>query len=366
MMQFFKRVLGNGRETIARRELYLFKTGAVVRAYTNGDAFIEHLGYSFEPHVIKRGRHKSGTTLEKEVMDVEFSLQSELAQNLSRSELEELTTVEMFAYEGTQFNQFWSGRLVKVKPKSDGIMLQFETEYTKVGRNAVTRKIQGPCPYRVFSDECRLNKDDYAVKTTIKSIDKLSVVLRDLESYADNYFKIGMIEDPTGVLITIDESKQNSLILKRRYDSFSKYVIEDVQLAALFAAIDEKQLAFDTAQTELINAQADLVIKTQAEIDAQTVVDNAGPDNPNYQDLIDALALAQAEKLQAETVVSDKTATLSVAETELQAAKDAIPYVTLYPGCMRTPTACKAYGNMPNYGGFPFVPTDNPLERQVI
>ncbi|WP_374663934.1 phage BR0599 family protein [Acinetobacter sp.] len=366
MMQFFKRVLGNGRETIARRELYLFKTGSVVRAYTNGDAFVEHLGYSFEPHVLKRGRHKSSTSLEKEVMDIEFSLQSELAQNLSRSELEELTTVEMFAYEGTQFNQFWSGRLVKVKPKSDGITLQFETEYTKVGRNAVTRKIQGPCPYRVFSDECRLNKDDYAVKTTIKSIDKLNVVLRGLESYADNYFKIGMIEAPGGVLITIDESKQNSLILKRRYDSFSKYALDDAHLAALQAIITDKQLLLDAAQLELSNAQDDLAIKTQAEIDAHAAVDAADPEADGYQELLDALALAQTEKLQAETVVSDKTAALSVAETELRAAKDAIPHVTLYPGCMRTPAACKAYGNMPNYGGFPFVPTDNPLEKQVI
>ena len=352
MMQFFKRVLGNGRETIARRELYLFKTGAVVRAYTNGDAFVEHLGYSFEPHVLKRGRHKSGTALEKEVMDIEFSLQSELAQNLSRSELEELTTVEMFAYEGTEFNQFWSGRLVKVKPKSEGITLQFETEYTKVGRNAVTRRIQGPCPYRVFSDECQLNKDDYAVKTTIKGIDKLNVVLRDLESYADNYFKIGMIEAPGGVLITIDESKQNALVLKRRYDSFSKYVIDDAQLATLLADITNKQSFLDQAEIDLTNAKR-VFDETYEAFMALELND------PNYDSLLQAYQEAELNLERVEVLVGD-------AEIALQQAKDAIPYVTLYPGCMRTPTACKAYGNMPNYGGFPFVPTDNPLEKQVI
>lgn len=352
MMQFFKRVLGNGRETIARRELYLFKTGAVVRAYTNGDAFVEHLGYSFEPHVLKRGRHKSGTALEKEVMDIEFSLQSELAQNLSRSELEELTTVEMFAYEGTEFNQFWSGRLVKVKPKSEGITLQFETEYTKVGRNAVTRRIQGPCPYRVFSDECRLNKDDYAVKTTIKSIDKLNVVVRGLEAFTDNYFKIGMIESPSGVLITIDESKQNGLVLKRRYDSFSKSILSDAQLTLLLADIANKQSALDQANTDLENAE-------QAYGDAVLALNEADPTDPNYADLEQAVANNLVVRDNAQVSVND-------AETALQQAKDAIPYVTLYPGCMRTPTACKAYSNMSNYGGFPFVPTDNPLEKQVI
>lgn len=352
MMQFFKRVRGNGRETIARRELYLFKTGAVVRAYTNGDAFIEHLGYSFEPHVIKRGRHKSGTALEKEVMDIEFSLQSELAQNLSRSELEELTTVEMFAYEGTEFSQFWSGRLVKVKPKSEGITLQFETEYTKVGRNAVTRRIQAPCPYRVFGDECGLKKADYAIKTTIKSVDKLNIVVRGLEAYADNYFKIGMIEDPTGVLITIDESKLNALLLKRRYDSFSKYVLSDVQLAVLLADIVDKQTALNQANADLVTAQLNYD-------NAVLALSAAQPEDLNYAELEQAVADTLLLRNNAQNIVND-------AETTLQQAKDAIPYVTLYPGCMRTPTACKAYGNMPNYGGFPFVPTDNPLEKQVI
>lgn len=366
MMQFFKRILTNGMSTFARRELYLFKTGDVVRAYTNGDAFIEHLGYSFEPHVLKRARHKSGTSLEKEVMDIDFSLSSELAQNLSRSELEEITTVQMFSYEGTIFQQFWTGRLVKVKPHTDGIKLQFETEFTKIGRNAMTYRIQAPCPYTVFGKDCGLNKADYAVKTTIKSVDKLKVVLRGLESYAENYFKIGMIADTKGVLITIDSNLQNEITLKRRYDSFSKIALTDAQYQVLLNAISAKQAIRDTAEVALVNAQQALLFKEQAVLDAQEAVDNANPEDENYQELLDALALAQSEKEQAEDQIPIKTSALEIAEAELQEAKDAIPYVTLYPGCMRTPTACKAYGNILNYGGFPFVPTDNPLERQVI
>jgi hypothetical protein len=94
-------------------------------------------------------------------MEIEFSLLSVFAQNLSRSELEEITTVQMFSYEGVEFRQFWSGRLTKVKPHDEGIKLQFETEYTKVGRNAVTRKIQATCPYRLFDQDCRLAKANY-------------------------------------------------------------------------------------------------------------------------------------------------------------------------------------------------------------
>lgn len=352
MMKFFTRLLGNGQSTIAKRELYLVQTGNVQRAYTNGDAFIEHAGVVYEPHVIKRGSHKSGRDLEKQTMEIEFSLLSVFAQNLSRSELEEITTVQMFSYEGVEFRQFWSGRLTKVKPHDEGIKLQFETEYTKVGRNAVTRKIQATCPYRLFDQDCRLAKANYAVKTTIKSVDKLNMELRGLEAYADNYFLIGMIEDPSGVLITIDSSKGNQLVLKRRFDSFSNIALSDAEYTALMDDIALKTQA-------LADAQAALALKQTAYDQALEALNNAAPEDPNYQDLVDALALAETEKNAAADAIS-------IAEAELRSAEEAVPYVTLYPGCLKTPDACKAYSNLPNYGGFPFVPGDNPLVRQVV
>lgn len=364
-MKFFSRILGNGQTTIADRELYLFKFGNSERCYTNGDAFIEYAGRSYEPHVIERQSHKRGRDLEKETMEIEFSLQSEFAQNLSRSELEGLVTVEMFSFKHDTFKPFWNGRLTKVKPHSDGIKLQFETSFTKVGRNAVTRKIQASCPYRLFDRDCQLNKDDYAVRTTIKSIDKLNLVLRGLESYTENYFAIGMIEHPDGVLITIDTSVGNNLILKRRYDSFSDLALTDAQYTALMNDIAAEQLIVDGATFTLESTELDLATKTQAEADAQAAVDAALPEDPGYQDLLDALTQAQVEKLTAETAATDAQTALEAAQAELQESQDAVPYVTLSPGCMRTPTACKAFGNMPNYGGFPFLPTDNPLAKEI-
>lgn len=364
-MKFFSRILGNGQMTIADRELYLFKFGNSERCYTNGDAFIEYAGRSYEPHVLERQSHKRGRDLEKETMEIAFSLQSEFAQNLSRSELEGLVTVEMFSFKHDTFKPFWSGRLTKVKPHSDGIKLQFETSFTKVGRNAVTRKIQASCPYRLFDQDCRLNREDYIVRTTIKSIDKLNLVLRGLESYAENYFAIGMIEHPDGVLITIDTSVGNNLILKRRYDSFSDLALTDEQYTDLMNDIAAKQLIFDDATSALESAELDLATKTQIETDAQAAVNAALPEDPGYQDLLDALAQAQVERLAAETAVADAQTELQAAQADLQAAQDAVPYVTLSPGCMRTPTACKSFDNMPNYGGFPFLPTDNPLAKEI-
>lgn len=40
--------------------------------------------------------------------------------------------------------------------------------------------------------------------------------------------------------------------------------------------------------------------------------------------------------------------------------------VTLYPGCARNTTACKAFGNLPNYGGFPHLPGKSPFDGSPV
>lgn len=35
----------------------------------------------------------------------------------------------------------------------------------------------------------------------------------------------------------------------------------------------------------------------------------------------------------------------------------------VYPGCKKSTTACKAYGNINNFGGFPFVPKKHPVQE---
>lgn len=39
--------------------------------------------------------------------------------------------------------------------------------------------------------------------------------------------------------------------------------------------------------------------------------------------------------------------------------------IALYPGCNRTMTNCNAFGNIPNYGGQPNIPTKNPMDGSI-
>ncbi|MCP3868314.1 MAG: hypothetical protein GY703_09520, partial [Gammaproteobacteria bacterium] len=40
--------------------------------------------------------------------------------------------------------------------------------------------------------------------------------------------------------------------------------------------------------------------------------------------------------------------------------------ITLYPGCAHNPTACAAFGNLDNYGGFWWIPGKNPMGGSSI
>lgn len=40
--------------------------------------------------------------------------------------------------------------------------------------------------------------------------------------------------------------------------------------------------------------------------------------------------------------------------------------ITLYPGCDRSTAACTAFGNLPNYGGFPHIPGKSPFDGTPV
>lgn len=40
--------------------------------------------------------------------------------------------------------------------------------------------------------------------------------------------------------------------------------------------------------------------------------------------------------------------------------------VTVYPGCMKSLTACEAFSNTDNYLGFPYIPEDNPTTTRIV
>ena len=261
-----------------RRELFRFTQGDRVFCYTNGDREITFNNEVYTRLAISRNNIKDSGAMEKNSVDFTFAEDSKFAQDCLRSQLEENVLVTVMRYVDGEVKELWKGRFTKVKPDDSKIKLTFETDFTSLQRAGARSKFQRTCCHDLYGVGCRLNKDDWKIKTTVQSVNGLDVVVRGLEDYAENHFRLGMLQSANGVFVSIEHSAQNQITLMRRLDSLKDYIVTDEDLVK-------------------------------------------GED---------------------------------------------LPFVYIYPGCLKTPDACNKFNNTENYLGFPNIPEKNPTTTRIV
>ncbi|MHA3078769.1 baseplate hub domain-containing protein [Acinetobacter sp. ANC 5502] len=317
-----------------RRELYTIVRGSQIFRYSSGDKDVTVGEVTWNKLAIKRGSISSSSDLEKNSLEVTFAADSEFAQSCLRSALEEVVFLTLSKYQSGTVSLLWQGRLTGVKPDAATIVLTFENDYTSLARAGVRYKYQRTCAHDLYGEGCKLDKDAWAVQSTVKSVGGVTVVLRGLEGYADNYFMLGMLKNSNNVYISIESSTQNTMTLIRRLDSLSDYLTSDEDLDVLADAAT----ALATAQSEY-----------DAAVSARDALD------PTSQEYIDA-----------QVIVDEKQMVLATTQADYDAAAASVHYVYVYPGCVHSISACNTFGNTDNFMGFPYIPEDNPTIVRII
>ena len=302
-----------------RRELYEFTRGDARFYYTSGDKPVQDNETIYEAITLTRSSIDSSSDLEKNSIDITFALNSKFAQDCLRSALEENILVKVSKLQFGNISTLWQGRVTAVKPDGVEITLTCETDYTSLGRAGARYKYQRTCCHDLYGNGCKLDKTEWGITTTIKSVDTLNVELRDL-AVDDSYFRLGMLRSSTGVNVAIESSSGQSVKLIRRLDTLTDQVTTDYAL-----------LAYDNALTQL-----------DAAIAAR-----------------DALDVNDAGYEAAQSLVSEKQNTLYLAD-------ESVFFVTVYPGCMKSLTACHRFNNTDNFLGFPYMPEDNPTTTRIV
>lgn len=212
-----------------RRELYEFTRGDQKFYYTSGDKPVQDGETIYDAITIKRSSIDSSNDLEKNSLDITFALNSKFAQDCLRSALEENILVKVSKLQFGKISPLWQGRVTSVKPNGVEITLKCETDYTSLGRAGARYKYQRTCCHDLYGKGCKLDKSLWGVQTTIKSVDKLTVELRDL-TFENNYFRLGMLRSSTGVNVAIESSSGNKITLIRRLDSLVDQITSDDDL----------------------------------------------------------------------------------------------------------------------------------------
>lgn len=334
-----------------RRELYEFTRGDAKFYYTSSDKSVQDGEIIYEAITLTRSAIDSSSDLEKNSIDITFALNSKFAQDCLRSALEENILVKVSKLQFGNISTLWQGRVTAVKPDGVEITLKCETDYTSLGRAGARYKYQRTCCHDLYGNGCKLDKSQWGIQTTIKSVDKLNVQLRGL-TVDDNYFRLGMLKSSTGVNVAIESSSGQSVTLIRRLDSLADQV-----------TTDETLLAYNTTKQALINSQNTESI-AQNELDqAISDRDALDPLSPTYeQDLLDAQEIVDQKQL----AFDDAIQNTADAQAAFDLAAESVFFVTVYPGCMKSLMVCHRFNNTDNFLGFAYMPEDNPTTTRIV
>jgi hypothetical protein len=334
-----------------RRELYEFTRGDAKFYYTSGDKTVQDGEIIYEPITLSRTEIESSTDLEKNSIDITFALNSKFAQDCLRSALEENIMVKVSKLQFGNKSILWQGRATAVKPKGVEITLKCETDYTSLGRAGARYKYQRTCCHDLYGAGCKLNKDDWGIQTTIKSVDKLNLELRDL-AIEDNYLRLGMLQAANGVFVGVEANAVQSVKLIRRLDSLKDQI-----------TTDENLHAYNTAKQALLDAQNAQFFAQGGLEQAIAERDALDPASPTYdQDLLNAQALVDQKQFELENAHQQ----IQDAQSEFELAAESVFFVTVYPGCMKSLNACNRLNNTNNFLGFPYMPEDNPVITRIV
>lgn len=256
-------------------ELFRFVEGANVYTRTNLDTPYSYNSGSgtetYVPSTLKRTEIESKNEINKQSIDLSFSLDDAMARAWMVENVENVVTLTVFEVDNASVDVSWKGRLSSVKPSVAEIVLSFESIFTSLRRPGLRARFLRTCRHSLYRRGCKLNKADFAETGVPTAIAGLTVTVARAADFPDGFFTTGMIASADGTLRFITNHIGSTLTLIRRLPS----------LEVAFAA---------------------------------------GPTT-----------------------------------------------VTLYPGCDRTRPTCGAkFGNLPNYGGFDWIPTRNPFNGSSI
>lgn len=311
-------------------ELYTFTYGDTKLHYTSGAKFITHNDIVYEPMTMDRDNIESSAAMEKNSVGIRFPMNTEFPQNQLRSVLEQPVIVEIFEFKGGVKSFLWRGRLIGVTPDEAEIELNFQSEYTELQALGNQMLFQRTCPYALYQAGCNADRTQFRVRTTVSAINGLFVTVRG--TYTDGLYNLGIIQSEVGDYIGIEKQTNGNLTLFNRYNFQVTSQSELDDLASLETTYQNSITAYN---------------------DAVDYLNTLDPSDPLYP-------AAQQD-------VADKQAAMNQAQSDYDAAYEAIAWVYIYLGCNKTIDDCvNKFDNINNFGGFPYTPINNPTSRSVV
>lgn len=319
-------------------ELYHVFDGEDNFYITNSNKFITHNGIVYEPATADRSKIELKPEMEKQSVEMTVDIDHPLAKKYLLQSIESVATLRITENYDGNFYSLWRGRLVNTSIDGNSFNMKFENNVTKQLRSGAYRRYQRTCPYALYGKNCKANKDEFSSEWQVAGFTRGNIRLVGQVGKDSNYFSGGMIETENGDLRFVtsnNKSSESSLLYDRRTvitateDGDNVLVTTDVYEKMPYS--DEKLIGSVSQTIPLAEFTGELGV------------------TENFE----SYALQEMDIVIFNQFQSGR---LDIGDT-----------VKVYAGCDKLNTTCSTkFNNILNFGGFPFIPQDNPFTGTII
>ena len=322
-------------------EIYQVFDGEERFYITNSNKFVTYDSIVYEPAAVDRSKIELKSEMEKQSLTLTVDIDHPIAKRYLLASVESTATLRVIEFYDGQFYNLWRGRLVNTAVDGNAFNMMFENQMTKQMRSGAYRRYQRTCPYALYGKQCKVNKDNFSSDWVVSGVSsaELKLFTPSSNQFPENYFSGGMVTlSLSGITRYITKSSQSSLS----------------------SSVGSKRV-----EVEAIERGATVIVYTRT---FYTM-----PNKPEYMQS-EVRNNVPASEFTGTIGTTETVSVLQIYETTLTLfnvfPKDYISLgddVIAYAGCDKLNSTCHTkFNNIVNFGGFPFIPSDNPFTGTII
>lgn len=257
-------------------ELFRFVQGTNIYLKTNYDQpYTYDSGNGPEtylPTTLKRTEIESKNQINKQSIDLSFSLDDTMARQWMIDNVESIVSLTIFEVDGTDVATSWKGRLASVKPNQSDITLSFESIFTSLRRPGLRARYLRSCRFSLYGRGCKLDMNGFAIPGIPTVVTGLNVTVAAASSFPDGYFTAGMIAAADGTLRYITSHVGSTLVLIRRLPSLENALALGPTTCTLYPGCDRTRTICNTKFNNLPNYGGFDWIPTRNPFDGTSII----------------------------------------------------------------------------------------------
>ncbi len=213
-------------------ELYEFVYGNTVYRYNTTASEIEAEGLWYSPAPLSRGDFSLTGDARRSQLVINapsnFIIAQFLKAGMPASPI--LVTIKKkhlrSSYSDSDIMTEWIGRIIFAEWAHSGVKLHCESYYTSIQGNTNTRYYNYLCTHTLFSEPCKVNKENYKITALVSAINGTNITAPTFAAKPDRYFTGGYLifnEASTGLQHTrhINEHSGDTIELTNQIPELS-------------------------------------------------------------------------------------------------------------------------------------------------